>query len=131
MLEVKRKYGLIMAVCLVAAGTFAGCRNKSDDNAIVVSASQVTGLWKKNGRADYYRYRADHTGCYYNTDEGFSEDFPSYEISSWEINSGNKLRFVTLEQGVPITRTYTITAISSSSMTREEEVGTYTLTKIE
>jgi len=71
---------------------------------------------------------SDDTGCKYNTDEGFSEDFPSYDYE-WSV-SGDQLRHVTYEQGVPITRTYTVTEISSTSMEREEEVATYTLTKI-
>ena len=89
----------------LAVVLLAGC--KKDKPTLNVSDSEVTGTWRKNGTNEFWCYR-------------------TYE---WSV-SEDQLRHVTYEQGVPITRTYTITAISSSSMEREEEVGTYNLTKI-
>lgn len=119
------KHSGIIAL-LLAVVLLAGC--KKDVVSVNLSDGDITGLWKKDGTNEYWRYRSDHTGCKYNTDEGFSEEFPSYDYE-WSV-SGDQLRHVTLEQGVPITRIYTVTYISSSSMEREEEVGTYHLTKI-
>lgn len=119
----KAKIYILAALALLL---LAGC--KKDDVLVNLSDSDVTGTWKKDGTSEYWLYRSDHTGCKYNTDEGFSEEFPSYDYE-WSV-SGDQLRHVTYEQGVPITRTYTVTEISSTSMEREEEVATYTLTKI-
>lgn len=119
-----KKKCYILAVLAVVL--LAGC--KKDNVTVNLSDGDVTGLWQKSGTSEYWRYRSDHTGCKYNTAEGFSEDFPSYEYE-WSV-SGDQLRHVTYEQGVPIARTYTVTAINSTSMEREEEVGTYKLTRI-
>lgn len=117
----KRCFILVLAVVLLA-----GC--KKDDVPVILSDGDVIGLWQKNGTSEYWRYRSDHTGCKYNTAEGFSEDFPSYDFE-WSV-SGDKLTHITYEQGAPITRIYTVTAINSTSMEREEEISTYNLTKI-
>ena len=117
----KRCLILVLAVVLLA-----GC--KKDDVPVILSDDDVIGLWQKNGTSEYWRYRSDHTGCKYNTAEGFSEDFPSYDFE-WSA-SGDQLRHVTYEQGVPIERKFFVKKISSTSMEREEELDTYTLTKI-
>jgi hypothetical protein len=122
----KNRHCRFLIMAALAVVLLAGC--KKDKPTLNVSDSEVTGTWRKNGTNEFWCYRGDHTGCKYNTDEGFSEEFPSYTYE-WSV-SEDQLRHVTYEQGVPITRTYTITAISSSSMEREEEVGTYNLTKI-
>lgn len=114
-----------LIVAALAVVLLAGC--KKEQAALNLSDSDITGTWQKDGTSEYWCYRGDHTGCKYNTDEGFSEEFPSYSYE-WSV-SGDQLRHVTYEQGVPITRIYTVTRISSSSMEREEEVGTYNLTR--
>lgn len=111
---------------LLAAVLLAGC--KKDTPTLNLSDGDVTGLWRKDGTNEYWRYRSDHTGCKYNTAEGFSEDFPSYDFE-W-IVSDDQLRHLTYEQGAPIWRNYIVKKISSTSMEREEELDTYTLTKI-
>lgn len=103
----------------------AGC--KKDKPTLNLSDGDIIGTWNKNGTAEYWLYNSDHTGCMYNTDQGFSASFPSFDYE-WSV-SGNQLRHTTYEQGVPINRVYTVTEISSSTMVREEEVATYTLTK--
>ena len=117
----------VLALCMVATLSLTGCKKDKSEPTVNVSDSDVIGFWQKNGTAEYWRYRDDHTGCKYNTDEGFSEEFPSYSFS-WRL-SGSQLWHDVDEQGVTIHRVYTIKEISSTTMVREEEVSTFTLVK--
>ena len=105
------------------------CNNTVEE--INVSPNDLYGCWKKVGTQEYWSYRVDATGAKWDASEGFSEDFPSYSYT-WSVER-NTLQYTTMGDtiNVPITRTYTITSIDDEKMVREEELGTYTLVRVE
>lgn len=124
-----RKMTRMVCVCMVLAIMATSCNG--NDDRINVSPSQLYGTWKKVGTREYWSYHQDGGGAKWDETDGFSEDFPSYSYH-WSI-SGDRLSYTTYGENidVPITRTYTITEISDRRMVREEEIGVYTLEKVE
>ena len=102
-----------------------------DDTPLQVSDDELVGTWKKEYTEEYWSYHADHTGAKWDASEGFSEQRPSYSYT-WNIMDGNRLKYTTMGDtiNVPITRIYVITEMSENRMVREEELGTYTLYRI-
>ena len=100
----------IFIVAALAVMLLAGC--KKDKVTLNLSDSDVTGTWRKDGKSEYCLYRSDHTGCKYNTDEGFSEDFPSYDYE-WSV-SGDQLT-ITPRSGVSYV--YTVNNLTENECT--------------
>ena len=121
-----RKIAIILAA--IVSLLSVGCH--SDPVRLDVKPEQVVGCWQKDGTQEFWLYRTDGTGAKWDAAEGFSEDFPSYTFT-WSVAEDQLTHVVRGEEiDVPITRIYTITAISSTYMEREEELDTYRLTKV-
>ena len=113
---------LLLAVLAVGCG--------GEETHITVDEEQVIGVWLKSGTQEYWRYKADNTGAMWDRADGFDEELPSFSFE-WSVAGDRLTHVVRGEQiDVPITRTYTIKAISGTTMEREEELATYTLNRI-
>lgn len=125
-----RNEKLKIVLAVLAALTLAACHD--DNTHINVTPEQLYGCWLKNGTQEYWRYNADGRGLTWDEADDVHEGEPGSRYYSWEV-SGDRLTHVIEgdEIGVPITRIYTIQAIDSTTMRREEEIGTYTYTKVD
>lgn len=125
-----RKSIRLLALAVLAALTLTAC---NDDNThINVTPDQLYGCWLKTGTQEYWRYNADGRGLTWDEADDVHEGELGSRYFSWDV-SGDRLTHVIEgdEMGVPITRIYTIQAIDSTTMQREEEIATYTFTKVD
>ncbi len=117
---------------LLAAGLLATACH-TDNEGITVSEEQLYGVWQKNGTEEFWSYREDGTGHTWDRADDIMNETDSGSVAySWSI-SGDQLRhrFSGTNIGDMVVRTYTITSINGGRMVREEEIGTYTLVRVE
>lgn len=115
--------------CLLTFILFAAC---GKDNHLHVSDSQLTGLWIMSGSQEYWRYRADHTGVYWDASQDITEEESNLTFS-WSLDE-DVLTHVSTgaigNQAVP--KVYTIKDINSNYMRWEDDYGlSYTFEKTE
>ncbi|MBR4773223.1 MAG: hypothetical protein IK010_02190 [Bacteroidales bacterium] len=134
-----RKVIRFWAVMVAAALLAVSCIKKPEDNRLVVSQEQLTGLWvKANNPYEFWRFRSDLTGITWDEtpDPETGDPEMTEELSNlgftWAIENGDVLMFsfpgAMENQDVP--KYYYITEINASTMKWEDEYGlTYTLNK--
>ena len=135
-----KKFITILMVSAAVALLTVSCIKHRDDDRLVVSSEQVTGLWTKvNNPYEYWRFNSDLTGITWDEtpDPETGEPEMTEELSNlgytWNIENGDVLMFsfpgAMENQDVP--KYYYITEITTSTMKWEDEVGfTYTLRKV-
>lgn len=99
---------------------------------INVEPEQLYGCWLKDGTQEYWRYNADSTGLTWDEAEDVHEGEPGSRYFTWQVSVDRLTHVIEGDEiGVPITRIYIIEAIDATTMRREEEIGTYTFTKVD
>ena len=121
-----KKILILLAVCSL----FASCSLFENDNHITVSENQLYGCWVKTGTQEYWRYNENGTGVTWDESEDVSEEESNLTFT-WSVREDELTHIFSGSmdnQYVP--KIYTIKAISSSSMSWEDDYGiTYKLNK--
>ena len=117
-------------VLVVAALVATACHDERTH--ITVNETDLHGKWQKTETQEYWRYNADGTGVTWDEAEDVSEE-ESNLTYFWTVN-GDVLTHVFTgameNQAVP--KVYTVTAISSTAMSWEDDYGmSYSFTKVE
>jgi len=91
---------------------FASCGETTFDESLLI------GKWKNDTRNEFYRYRANHTGGFWNEDEDVTED--EMRRMTWSLN-GSQLEHIYLPSDVmpgdvSVTRDFTITVLNSTTL---------------
>lgn len=123
---------LRLTFCVAAGLLFAACQ--PEDKGITVNEEQLYGVWQKSGTEEFWSYREDGMGHTWDRADDIMSETDSGSVAySWSINNGDQLRhrFSGTNIGDMVVRTYTITSINGGRMVREEEIGTYTLVRVE
>lgn len=134
-----KKFIAILTVSAAMALLLVSCFKHREDERLVVSPEQVTGLWVKDSNPyEYWRFRSDLTGITWDEtpDPETGEPEMTEDLSNlgytWKIENGDVLMFsfpgAMENQDVP--KYYYIKEISATTMKWEDEYGlTYTLIK--
>ena len=112
---------VLLALLTLVVGS---CGDKREP--ISVSESQLVGLWQRTGSQEYWRYASDHTGVTWDEAEDITEEESNLTFR-WTLN-GDELGHVFNGQmgNQAVSRYYTITQISSTTMKWEDDYGTTT-----
>lgn len=75
----KRYFSFLMLACLFCGMTCLTTSCTSDEEEIlqdetVFSETDLIGLWKNNSNEEYWRYKDDHTGVYWDAADGMNEE---------------------------------------------------------
>lgn len=114
----------MLAICFVSALFLASC-NGDKDSRIEVNPQDLYGLWYSESSIThgFWRYNSDGTGTAWDPDDDVHEGEENTKFT-WEIEVDQITHIFKGEQGNQNDpKIYTITAISSSSMTWDDGYG--------
>ena len=116
-------------VCLIACASISLMFYSCSKDEASFDQSLLIGTWKQVDGADtyYYKYIAGNTGKYWYNDltENQARSF------TWTLNKADLTITHQAELGsTAVPEYYTVTALSSTTLTYKDNSGSYTLTKM-
>ena len=105
-----RKVLVCFGLFAVFALFFSSCGSDTFDESLLI------GKWKDDTQNEFYRYRANHTGGFWNTDDDVRED--EMRRMTWSLN-GSQLEHIyepEMPGGTSVLRDFTITVLNSTTL---------------
>lgn len=115
----KKKLFIVAAIC-VALFSLTGC---DKDPEVIVNESDLVGKWVKSGTLEYWRFDSSRQGeTWDEADSVFAGDDGAIRFD-WSLSDNEVTCLMRGQMGEVVPKVYTITAISSSAFTWENDYG--------
>jgi len=117
-----KKLLLFGVATLLFAFVFVSCQKEEE----TFDQTLLYGTW--NSGTEYYKYSSDGTGGTWDTADDMTE--ADAQAFTWSLDAADLTQIHILEMGGTVTKIYTVTELTATTLKYKDEYDSYTFTKV-